>query len=83
MQISSLGAAHISASAGKSKDIPPGLQRRELDLPPGIAKKLEAGGTAPRGIVNRFPAAAAPTETPSEPVTNAQGAEGNTVDIVV
>ena len=84
MSISSIGPAVTSPFPGKSKDVPAGLQRRELDLPPGIAKKIEAGGTAPRGIVNRFPAAAPVTETPSEPVADGAGVEGtSTVDIVV
>jgi hypothetical protein len=84
MQISNVGAAHIPVSAGKSKGVPPGLQRRELDLPPGITKKLEAEGTAPRGIVSRFPAPVAPSETASEPGTSSQPGEGPpTVDIVV
>ena len=40
-----------------SKAVPPGLARRHLDLPPGIAKKLEAGASIPRGIAQRFPQA--------------------------
>jgi hypothetical protein len=40
-----------------SKAVPPGLARRHFDLPPGIAKKLEAGASIPRGIAQRFPQA--------------------------
>ena len=47
MQVNSLGPAQMPEWPGKSKNVPPGLQHRELGLPPGIAKKLEAGGTAP------------------------------------
>jgi hypothetical protein len=60
MQITS-AAPTISSqlpSTSKSKVVPPGLANRGLDLPPGIAKKLEAGGTASAGIAKRFPAAA-------------------------
>jgi hypothetical protein len=53
--------------SGKSKVVPPGLAGRGLDLPPGIARELEAGGVAPAGIAKRFPAATvqagAPTST--------------------
>ncbi len=52
------------SSSGKSKVVPPGLAGRGLDLPPGIAKKLEAGGIAPAGIAKRFPAATAQVGTP-------------------
>src|SRR5712691_865946 len=60
-------------SPGKSKDVPPGLARRGLGLPPGIAKKLENGGTAPAGIAKRSPAATpkpGPTPTPETPPTS-------------
>ena len=77
MHVSSIGSAHIPQTPGKSKETPPGLQRRELDLPPGIAKKLEAEGKAPPGIAKRFPAAV----TPTEPSTETAPAEGTTVDI--
>jgi hypothetical protein len=64
-------------SSGKSKVVPPGLARRGLDLPPGIAKKLEAGGTAPAGIAKRFPAAAVPVGAPT-PEGNGTDADGVT-----
>ena len=55
---------------GKSTEVPPGLARRGLDLPPGIAKKLDDGGVTPAGIAKRF---SAPT-----PVTTVEDAsEGN------
>jgi hypothetical protein len=68
MHISSTAPATPTqfASAGKSKDVPPGLSGRG-GLPPGIAKKLEAGGTPPPGILKRFPAAA-PTPAAIPPV---------------
>ena len=50
------------SSPGKSKAVPPGLANRKLGLPPGIAKKLAAGGIPPAGIAKRFPAA---IETPT------------------
>lgn len=55
------------SSPGKSAVVPPGLARRDLELPPGIAKKLDAGGAAPAGIAKRFPAAAVQPEAPIEP----------------
>jgi hypothetical protein len=60
MQITSAAPTTSSQlpSTSKSKVVPPGLANRGLDLPPGIAKKLEAGGTAPAGITKRFPAVA-------------------------
>jgi hypothetical protein len=64
----------ISAS-GKSKDVPPGLFRRGLDLPPGIARKLAAGGTPPPGILKRFPAAT-PTPEPTPPAPDAVSGAG-------
>jgi hypothetical protein len=56
-------------SPGKSQVVPPGLAKRGLDLPPGIAKKQAAEGTgwaAPAGIAKRFPAAALQPGTTSE-----------------
>ena len=68
MHISGTAAATPSQlpSSGKSKVVPPGLAGRGLDLPPGIAKKLAAGGIAPAGIAKRFPAATVQAGTPSE-----------------
>jgi hypothetical protein len=37
------------------------LANRDLDLPPGIRKKLANGGSVPPGIANRFPAAMSDT----------------------
>jgi hypothetical protein len=56
------------SSTGKSEVVPPGLAKRGLDLPPGIAKKLDAGVTAPAGIAKRFPAATV-QEAPSSDTT--------------
>jgi hypothetical protein len=76
MHISSTGpAAPVQIPApGSSKVVPPGLARRGLDLPPGIAKKLDAGGTMPAGIARRFPAATvqpgASVEPSSSPETS-------------
>ena len=56
-----------ASSTGKSADVPPGLARRGLGLPPGIAKKLDDGGLAPAGIAKRFPAAAVQPEAPVDP----------------
>lgn len=82
MHISGISVAQVPP-AGKSKDVPPGLERRGLDLPPGIAKKLEGGGSAPSGIVNRFPAATvAPADSSNDTSTDTTPSEG-TVDIVV
>lgn len=82
MHISGVVSAHVPQLAGKSKEVPPGLQRRELDLPPGIAKKLEADGTAPPGIAKRFPAAISPTETASETTTTPPVESATTVDLL-
>ena len=67
MHISSTAPATTSlpSSSGKSTVIPKGLASRDLDLPPGIAKKLANGGSVPPGIAKRFPAAKSDT-------TNAQ-----------
>ena len=56
---------HISGAAAaipkqltsneKSTSVPSGLARRDLSLPPGITKKIEAGGVIPKGIAMRFP----------------------------
>ena len=73
MHISSIGSAAPAqlTSPGKSKAVPPGLARRELDLPPGIAKKLEAGGTMPPGIAKRFPSGTVqPVDPQSSPETS-------------
>jgi hypothetical protein len=67
---------HVSANAsvlattplvsGKSNLLPPGLARRELDLPPGI-KNRPAGAAQPPGIANRFSSIAPSTTDPVEP----------------
>jgi hypothetical protein len=65
-------AASQLSSSGKSKAVPPGLAGRGLSLPPGIAKKLEAGGIAPAGIARRFPAATAQVGTPISDTTGTE-----------
>jgi hypothetical protein len=55
----------LPSSSGKSTAVPPGLANRDLELPPGITKKLANGGNVPPGIAKRFPAATSDT-------TNAQ-----------
>jgi len=55
-----------------SKAVPPGLARRHLDLPPGIAKKLEAGASVPRGIAQRFPQAS-PAPAIGDPILEDTG----------
>ena len=82
MQVSGVGTGHIADLVGKSKEVPQGLQRRELELPPGIAKKLDAGGTLPAGILKRFPAAA-PAPLVSPQPDQAVGEPSQTLDIVV
>jgi len=67
-------AAPQLSSTGKSEVVPPGLAKRGLDLPPGIAKKLEAGGTAPAGIAKRFPAATV-KEAPTSDITGTDSAD--------
>jgi hypothetical protein len=70
-------------TTNKSKLIPPGLARRELALPPGIQKRVDAGETPPPGIAKRFPAAA-PTPEPVAPQTGSgTGAPIPSLDIVV
>jgi hypothetical protein len=65
----------------------PGLEGRGLNLPPGIAKKLEAGGIAPAGIAKRFPTAAVQVGTPISDTTGtetgdaAQPADGSQVNV--
>ena len=73
-------------SNGRSTKVPPGLARRELDLPPGIAKKIAAGGVAPDGIAKRFPAAAPPASPPPASASAPAGEETDAppgVDILV
>ena len=95
MRVSS-GVAPLAAkltSAGMSKATPPGLARRDLELPPGIAKKLEHGGALPPGIDKRFPAAAEPARPPTEvvptdpagtpPVTDGSSPETSPLDLLV
>jgi len=45
------GKAH-KANKGKSKDLPPGLAKKE-SLPPGLAKQLSERGTLPPGLAKR------------------------------
>jgi hypothetical protein len=74
MHISSAAPATTSlpSSSGKSTAVPPGLANRDLDLPPGIRKKLANGGSVPPGIANRFPAAMSDTtNTQTDGVTPA------------
>jgi hypothetical protein len=75
------------SSSGKSKVVPPGLAGRGLNLPPGIAKKLEAGGIAPAGIAKRFPAATVQVGMPTSETTAPppDGSQVNTpsVDLLV
>jgi hypothetical protein len=61
--------------SGKSKVVPSGLAGRGLNLPPGIAKRLEAGGIAAAGIAERFPVATVQvgTSTPETSGTDAGG----------
>jgi len=76
MHISSVGPALPPERSLRDtfKAVPPGLARRHLDLPPGIAKKLEAGASAPPGIAQRFSAASA-APTASDPVLDDTGDE--------
>ena len=76
------------SSTGKSEVVPPGVTKRGLSLPPGIAKKLEAGGTAPAGIAKRFPAATVQVEAPSSDTTGTDSGDGSqpntsSVDLLV
>jgi hypothetical protein len=68
----SITRSAVSAQLGKSNVVPPGLARRQLELPPGIAKR-DASGTLPPGIAKRFPSATLPA--PSIP-----GTQSETVD---
>jgi hypothetical protein len=83
---------HISKTAplqssGMSNVVPPGLARRGLDLPPGIAKK-QSGGELPPGIAQRFPAATAPisdssvTEMSAD-VPAADGSSSESINLLV
>jgi hypothetical protein len=81
------GTMHVSKTAplqssGMSNVVPPGLARRGLDLPPGIAKKLQNGGELPPGIAQRFPAASAPTSDSgvTGTSTDAPAADGSSSD---
>jgi len=95
MRVSS-GVAPLAAkltSQGMSKATPAGLARRDLELPPGIAKKLENGGVLPPGIARRFPAAAEPVTPPTEviptdpagtpPVSDGSSPETSSLDLLV
>lgn len=90
MHISSAVAAIPSQlpSSSKSKVVPPGLADRGLSLPPGIAKRLAAGGIAPAGIAKRFPAATVQVGTPTPETTGTQAGGSSqdsttSVDILV
>jgi hypothetical protein len=65
-------AAPQLSSSGKSKVVPPGLAGRGLNLPPGITKKLEAGGIEPKGIARRFPPAIVQDGTPTSETTGTE-----------
>ena len=69
MHISSTGPVTSTQPASPGKSVPPGLAKRDPALPPGIAKKLAAGGTPPPGIAKRFPAA---TVTPTLDTTETE-----------
>jgi hypothetical protein len=87
MHISSTAPATTSlpSSSGKSTAVPPGLANRDLELPPGITKKLANGGSVPSGIANRFPAATSDTtNTQTDGVTPAESQDSTTtVDLLV
>jgi hypothetical protein len=75
------------SSPTKSQAVPPGLANRGLDLPPGIAKKLAAGGSVPPGIAKRFPAATAQTSETTGTQTGGATLDGSqdgasTVDLL-
>jgi hypothetical protein len=67
-------------TSGASNVVPPGLERRGLDLPPGIAKKLEKGGEVPPGIAQRFPAATTPTSDSATETSTDAPADGSSSD---
>jgi hypothetical protein len=67
-------------TSGMSNVVPPGLERRGLDLPPGIAKKLEKGGEVPPGIAQRFPAATTPTADSATETSTDAPADGSSSD---
>ena len=46
MYITSVSLTISLPTTGKTHGVPPGLERRHLDLPPGIAKKIDAGSQA-------------------------------------
>jgi len=75
----------LPSSSGKSTAVPPGLANRDLELPPGITKKLANGGSVPSGIANRFPAATSDTtNTQTDGVTPAESQDSTTtVDLLV
>ena len=80
MHISKATSLQLPTS-GTSNVVPPGLERRGLDLPPGIAKKLEKGGEVPPGIAQRFPAATTPTSDSSATGTSTDApADGSSSD---
>jgi hypothetical protein len=83
MQISGVGAAHIPPIAGRSKEVPPGLQKRDLALPPGIGTKFATDGTKPPGIENRFPALAATDIPPADSNTDSPATDSTKVDLIV
>ena len=84
MHISSTGPAAPAQilAPGSSKIVPPGLARRGLDLPPGIAKKLDAGGTAPAGIAKRFPAATVQPGASVEPSSSPETSPATSAEIL-
>jgi len=86
MHVSAVTAPALPATpltSGKSKLVPPGVARRELDLPPGIQKKAE--GTLPPGIDKRFSGAAPVPDGPLETPVGSQPDNASTLplDILV
>jgi hypothetical protein len=69
MHISSTAPVTSTQPNSPCKSKPPGLANRDLDLPPGIAKKLAAGGVEPPGITRRF----------GTPTTDASGTDPGSV----
>jgi len=85
MHISAAGTAVAKplSSSEKSAEVPPGLARRGLILPPGITKKIEAGGTLPEGIGKRFSAAVTPTSLETAPDISTSASETMSVSLSV
>ena len=74
------GISNAPSLPSTAKSPPPGLSDRN-GLPPGMAKKLEAGDPLPPGIMRRFPAASAPAPVQDTTAPPPDSSTGTVLDV--